>query len=86
MHFGLVAQGFQHGIGDIGIGFKAARANVGADGGPYIGRIAAEGTNHGSDGFSSNIRGSAAPAGMDSAHRPGYRVMEQYGGAVGGKN
>ena len=82
----LAAQGIQQRIGDVGIGFEAALADVGADGGVDVVRIAAVFPDHGFHGLLDNAGGGAAPAGMDRAHSPGDGIVEEDGGAVGGED
>ena len=79
------AVGGQHGVGDIGIGGKAASADVGADGGMDVFGVAAKGFLHSPGGFSRNAQGGATPAGMGSANGAGNGIPQQDRGAIGGE-
>ena len=78
-------KGFCHGFRYICIGFKAAGAQIRADGGLDIGRIAAEIRHHGLYGFAGNVSGCATPPGVTSAYSAAYGIVKQNGSAVGGE-
>ena len=80
------AQSGPEGRGHIGVGLKAALADVGTDGGVDIGRIAAVFGRHGIHGLFDDPRGGAPPPGMDRAHGAGDRIPQEDGGAVGSED
>ena len=79
---GLAAEGVQHDFGHLRAGLKAAKTDVGADGGMDILGIAAQFRRHFSDGLAGNVLG-GAPL-FSSQSKIGVQSAEKAANAVPG--